>query len=561
MTTPALDSLTAAPSVWFTQLGLHVDGKPFELWPEYAYLLEPYDAMVMPNAPQHLVVSKGAQMGWSIWAILQAIYGAYAIYHSDHIIYYFPTERTVLKFSKSRFGPMLKENEALSGIVGESVNSALLKEIRNIRGTTTYIDFLGMQSKEALKSIPSHHNFYDESDEMSRSSIARSMHRLDNSPYARTTHLSTPSLPNWGVELQYSVSDKRRWLIRCEACNADTCLELEFPECLHRMADGSVIRACVKCGREVHTRNGRWVAEAPSVDLRGYHINQLNHARVTPATILHEYETHTSINGTPIDLPEFHNQRLAQGYLEADACLTREQVLGICGDEPALGMHNGPCCMGVDVKLGQYHYEVGSVTGDNRTRAWKLGIATSLDEIADIARAFHVECCVIDAMPDVNAVKLFCETFPWAWRTFLPDQFGSSAVWNARDWTVKSNRNEAIEAAFNAVLFKRHLLPRADSRTEDLVVKPFCNMAKSTKIDEETGIPKTRWVVLGTKDNDMWMAHVHFMLAATRTAAVRDVRVARAQPAQLDVGYDPLAASDASMQPDTAYDPLGALGL
>jgi hypothetical protein len=549
-------ALSMRPSVYFSNMGLKVDGKPFNL-ADYPYLLEPYDLIVQPDAPQHVCIEKGAQEGWSIWAILTAIYCARFIYLSDHIIYYFPTERLVLGFSKSRFGPMLEENDALSEFVG-GINSALLKSVRNINGSMTFIDFLGMQSKEALKSIPSHHNFYDESDEMADDRVARSRHRLDNSEFARTTTLSTPTLPNWGVDFQFRHTDRRYWLLRCEACNTYTCMEHEWPECLHRMADGTVIRACSKCGNALNRVNGVWVPEAPGEDVAGFRISQLN-SKVDPKVILDEHETGLTTDKKPVDITEFHNQRLARGYVESDAQLSEEQVWDCCGTEPTLARHPGPCAMGVDVKMDQYHYMVGSRTGEHRFRIWKWGIAPTLDAIADIARAFCVERAVIDAMPDLNLVKMFCETFPWAWRTFLPDNFQTSPVWNMQEWVVKANRNEVMEAGFNTVVHRRLVLPRRDANTERVLVKAFTNMAKTTKQDEQTGVPKTRWVVLGAKDNDMWMAWLHFLLAAESVPIISGLgERQRLQPVRED--YDPLELAErASNSGRGDYDPLGGM--
>lgn len=538
MTLPS--TVAALPSVFFSSLGLRVDGDPFCLYPDYAYLIEPYDCYFMEDPPQHLVIEKGAQMGWTVWAVLMAIYGAYAIYNRQ-VIYYFPSERTAGKFSQSRCEPMLNDNARLTEIVGKT-NSTFLKAIRNIRGGVTFLNFLGMNSGEALKGMPGDHLFFDESDEMEDRRIARAKYRLSASRFGRRTYLSTPTLPRFGVDLQFARSDRRYWLIPCEHCNEYTCLEHEFPDCLHRLKDGTVIRACKKCGREIHPRNGEWVAEQPSVvDFRGYRAAQLISARVSPTTILNEYETGIDEDGKDLNWPEFYNQRLARGHVDSDASLSRDQVLECCGTDPKALRAPGPTAIGVDVRKDAYHWIAAHRVGHNRAKVLGYGIAPTQTAIFDIAKQFNVGCLVQDAMPDVNSTKLFCEENAWAWRTFLPDKFTMSTLWDYRAKTVKSSRNDAIEAAFNAVVARRVELPRRDATTESLIVNPFINMAKTTQIDDETGIPTVRWVVLGTKDNDMWMAFVHMWLALSKVSDVMNPGIGGhgATPLQLG-GYDPL---------------------
>lgn len=537
-------AIAALPSVFFSSLNLRVDGDPFCLYPDYAYLVEPYDCYFMEDPPQHLVIEKGAQQGWTVLSVLGAIYGAYAIY-GKQVIYYFPSERSAGKFSQSRCEPMLNENARLTEIVGKT-NSTFLKAIRNVRAGVTFLNFVGMKSAEALKSTPADHLYFDEADEMDDRRIARARHRLDASRFARRTYLSTPTLPHYGIDLQFERSDRRYWLIRCEHCNEHTCLEHEFPDCLHRLKDGTVIRACKQCGREIYPRNGRWVAEQPSIDVaRGYRISQLCSAHVKPVTILNEYETGIDADGKDLDWPEFYNQRLARGHVESDASLSRDQVLECCGDDPKVLRAPGPTAIGVDVRKDMYHWIASHRVGHNRAKVLGYGIAPTQNAIYDIAQAFGVGCLVQDAMPDVNSTKIFCEENSWAWRTFLPDKFSMSTLWDYRAKTVKSSRNDAIEAAFNAVVARRVELPRRDATTETLIVNPFINMAKTTQIDEETGIPTVRWVVLGTKNNDMWMAFVHMWLALSRVSDMASPTIGSrgASPLQLG-GYDPLALVD-----------------
>ena len=64
-----------------------------------------------------------------------------------------------------------------------------------------------------------------------------------------------------------------------EQGGGDTCLELEFPGCLHELPDSRVIRLCQRCrDNEISPRDGQWIALFPdkAKDMVGWRISQLN---------------------------------------------------------------------------------------------------------------------------------------------------------------------------------------------------------------------------------------------------------------------------------------------
>ena len=144
------------------------------------------------------------------------------------------------------------------------------------------------KTSSSLKGIPVDRIVFDEVDEMDPAMIDLALERLSHSKVKEEAYLSTPSIPDFGIDKLYNEADQRVWMISCEHCGAETCLELEFPSCLLELPTGQVIRACKKCQKEIFPRNGHWVAQYPqrSKDLVGWWISQLNSAYVDPGKIL-----------------------------------------------------------------------------------------------------------------------------------------------------------------------------------------------------------------------------------------------------------------------------------
>jgi len=58
------------------------------------------------------------------------------------------------------------------------------------------------------------------------------MERMAHSELKQVLKLSNPTLPDYGINKAFQETDQRYWLLKCEKCNAYTCLEDTFPDCL-----------------------------------------------------------------------------------------------------------------------------------------------------------------------------------------------------------------------------------------------------------------------------------------------------------------------------------------
>jgi hypothetical protein len=461
-----------------SRLNLKVDGVPFDL-KRYPYLIQPYDE-VHPD----VVIKKGAQMGWTVWEILIAIDRALHTYDRSLLIC-FPTRDDVADFSKSRFARLMEQNPSLGKHI-KGTDSANIKAVGKV-----FIYFRGAKSRSQLKSIPCDMVTFDERDEMEESMVELADKRLDGSDFKHRISLSTPSIPDYGVDYEYKHSDRSHWLIKCDGCGKYTCLELEFPSCLKRLED-RVMRVCVHCGHEVHPVHGEWVAMKPAHDRRGYYVSQLNSPTVDPKQILTEWEF---LQQEGRDVTEFYNSRLGLAYADVESALDEGLCLSACKSHVRAQSNKGPCAMGVDIGPKELHWWIVSRPDEKSLRTQNYGKVKTFEELQGLEKKFNVKTTVLDAMAETRSVRAYAAEGNGRWGCWYSD-----------------------------TEFKTQVIPQ------------LCNLARVRQPDPRTGDTTYRWVVRGAKRDHYRHALNYAVLAAQRINVEGTLRRRRSIWGDDDVG-------------------------
>jgi phage terminase large subunit GpA-like protein len=183
-----------------------------------------------------------------------------------------------------------------------------------------------------MKSIPVDMVVFDELDEVSPDAKALAKERLSHSDYRRVIELSNPSIPGYGIDESYLLSDQRHWTLKCQACGKWTALDMSFPTRLgedvreiREREDGTFFRACPACESELDLAMGEWVAQHPGREIHGYRISQLFSSKVDPGEILREYRRTQN--------PErFYTLKIGIPWVDVENKLSPHQVLALCGD-------------------------------------------------------------------------------------------------------------------------------------------------------------------------------------------------------------------------------------
>jgi hypothetical protein len=483
---------SSEPLAKWAQRKVRIDGKPFR-FEGHEYLRAIYD-----DRCPHIVLLKAAQIGGTTWAILKSFH---ACVMGLNVLYLFPTKTDVIEFSKSRVGPLLADNRFLSQEVRET-DTAGLKKLG-----AGFLYLRGMQSTVGIKSIPVDQIVYDELDEATPEAKSLARERLSHSDYKRVIELSNPSLPDYGIDEAYQLSDQRHWTVRCGGCGTWTAPDKAFPKTLGQEVriilereDGTAFLACPKCANELDPEAGEWVADLPDRHTHGYLISQLMSPKVDPAEILHEYRR--------TRFPErFYNLKIGIAWADTANRLDRASVLACCGDTGLQESSRKRCTMGVDTGK-ELHVVISRFvkTGDRLREVIYIGTRYEYAELDDLMKKFNVGCCVIDALPEIHATRDFANRH--AGRVFLnyfQESQRGSYRWDYKEHLVYENRTEALDASRKIVRDRGVVLPRAGKLMQEFA-DHLASDVKRLIEDEDTGAKSFKYIRTGTN---------HFSLAFT----------------------------------------------
>jgi hypothetical protein len=325
-------------------------------------------------------------------------------------------------------------------------------------------------------------------------------------------------MPDWGIDRLFQITDQRFWLLKCPKCREYTDLIATFPECLHTIKGGRVIRACVKCGGELNPSHGEWVAKYPSrTEHRGRQYSQLFSQSKTsePGLILQKFNTTKN-------LTDFYNLKIGIAYVEAQNRLSVKEVLDCCGSHGLSSSSDDLCYMGVDqgnhlhITIAHRHptkfaevINIDVIKGNNSKDANDESGWFVLDEIM---KRFKIGRCVVDAMPNKKFARNFAERHPGrVYMCYYNDNQKGSLKWNDKEYIVQGNRTETLDMSHNEISRCNVVLPRQGIEMVNQFAEHLHNVAKKLFEDEETGSQQYLYFKLG---EDHWRHSWNYLCMA-----------------------------------------------
>jgi hypothetical protein len=445
----------------------------------------------LQSTKKHRVVRKGAQMGFTEIEVLRSLHGLIHGQYPKGILYLFPTNDDVSDFSKARFGPLIQSNPAAIGRYVRSTDSTNIKQIGTgflyLRGArlTTNVEGAKRDSSK-LRSIPVDRVLFDERDLMSDQAIDMALERMSHSSVKEHVEFSTPTVPDFGIDRAYNESNQSVWMIKCDHCGKDTCLEIEFPNCVENNK-----RVCVYCKKEIFSRNGHWVALYPDREVEGLWLSQLNSPYIEPGEILRLYE-----NPPQGNIQEVYNSKLGMAYVSIEDRLSRQRIYACCGREPMPDGMSSQCAMGVDIGK-ELHVVIGQRISKKQCRILKVTTVDSFNALHDLAKRYHVRFAVLDALPETHKVREFAldEEYP-VYLNFYQDTI-SGEQWNDNTGIVKVNRTEICDRSHQ--LFDTVGIVEIPRRCKEVEVyaKQMCNIVKVPRDEPLNGKKVFRYKKLG----------------------------------------------------------------
>jgi hypothetical protein len=373
---------------------------------------------------------KGAQLGVTEICINCAFFALDQM--RKDVLYVLPTQLNATDFSKARFSSALKNSPYLTELFTDT-NTVSLKQAGNCN---LYIR--GSRGDSNLKSIPVSVLILDELDEMDQKQVWLALERLSGRTVKTVWAVSTPTVPNYGVHKLYLTSTQEHFVFPCPCCSRWT--ELIWPDCIELLGESVSDPHChesyLKCkecgGRLEHLAKPEWLGKATwkvssqnaNPDIRGFHINQLYSFTVTPGEIAVAHHRGMANEAACV---EFHNSKIGIPYI-SDAARVTDSMLDNCtgsyvmdDSRPDVG---GRRLITLGIDQGKWSYWtviewfMDRMTSDINVAAFAkvLGHGKFHEDdwwlLDQMMPEWQVQCCVIDADPEITEARRFARRFP-----------------------------------------------------------------------------------------------------------------------------------------------------
>ena len=355
-----------------------------------------------------IVVQKAAQVFVSEYLINAALWVADTGQGGrGNALYVMPTQNQMDDFSQARFDKAIAESPYLQGRLFPPPPGRPGPARQRLKKVGLgYIYFRGADSRRQLTSVDADVVVLDEYDLMGEGVLELAQKRLASSRLGWLRVVSTPRLPEAGINDLLLQSDQRYYFLKCPGCSHSQRLEWE--------ENVDERRGLVVCGRRRCRKPmdlwapGRWEPAAPGNDqVRGYHISRLYSPLANVPQMVYESQA-----TTPAALQAFKNAVLGETFVPPGGQLTLD-VLDRCREDFSLEDYAGqPCAIGVDVGI-RLHVVVREATDwhrrneDAQPRLVFVGELDSFQQIHSLLERFNVERCVIDALPETHLAREF----------------------------------------------------------------------------------------------------------------------------------------------------------
>lgn len=373
-------------------------------------------------------VRKAAQMGFSVAAEIKSLF--MVDQKKTDVLYILPTQGLASDFAKARLDQMVAQSPDLRGMFIGANNVGL-----KTTADHAHIFIRGSVAESGLVSVPVGTAIVDEYDRCNPDAMALVLERLSAHEKKHFFGLSTPTLPNHGIDEQYQQGTQEHFMFHCPCCSKT--IELDWEDsieiCGESATDPDCHRSyfkCSKCGSELpHESKAEWLSKAfwhptaVSHGHRSFHLNQMYGPSITPGELVVAYFKGQVDDASQV---QFTNQKMGLPYLMEGARLT-DEIIDTCLkghriDGPRPQDSSRQIVMGIDVGtfldivIAEYYYvtEPGYEPYLNSISKvlWSGRLAGSDWNGLDALMAeWQVQYACIDIDPEKTAAKAFARRF------------------------------------------------------------------------------------------------------------------------------------------------------
>lgn len=274
---------------------------------------------ILNDRSKSITVIKPAQVGMS------TIFATKLLFYTYHIAmraaYVLPRQKDFSDMVQTRVSPMINNSPVLEAAL-EKPDSVSIKKIGN-----SFIHFLEANTEPRMLDIDM--LIIDETNLCNPENLDLYSARLYASKFKFHHNLSTPTVPNAGVDALIRNTDWQIWNVKCPYCGTwiefdDNWLGL-LKETKHRIYYGA--SCCDKCKdyglSPDDIAKGQWQPRFPDRKLRGYQVVRTMDSTTSAAQLYQMWKTSRVERN-------FYTSALGLPYVADSSSLTRESILDKC---------------------------------------------------------------------------------------------------------------------------------------------------------------------------------------------------------------------------------------
>lgn len=465
-----------------------------------------------------VTIIKSTQSGLSEYLIGRALYNAIS---DRNVLYILPTDNLKARFVNARFDKTIHASPFYRDKVRDT-NSVTLKGFNN-----GVINFIGSNSASNFAEFVAHDVIIDELDLCNQGNLAMAVERQSSIPAADRTLLkiSNPTIQGYGIDYEYTKTDKKQWMIKCE-CGQWFTPDF-FKNIVEEVSDGDYVLRdrewdynsprdidliCQSCNRAIDRfAPGQWVAAARS-EVSGYRISKLFSTQVAVKELVERFNDGQSNDAK---MQRFYNGDLGEAYTAAGAKLTGEMITAAIREYNPKAGTAAPCVIGIDVGSMMNVIIAELAPEESRTvaRVIFIGEVRDENEVIDLFRRFNIKCGVIDSRPEMRMSRRLAATLPGLFMgEYLTDNPRDMINIDARSF--KTDRTTSMDGVKEAVLLQSVAFPRNAASVPGFMDQ----MIAPTRvwIADKDSVTEGRYIWTEGNQADHYFHAVNYMLMAKK---------------------------------------------
>lgn len=377
----------------------------------YSFKDHEYQEVVLRDTSQEVVVKKPSQVGLSETSARLAL-ALCAVLRHYTVAYTLPTAGFAATFMRTRIDPIIQNSPYLAALIHTATDNSEVKHLGD-----SFLFLKGAQSSNAPISVPCDHLIHDEVDFSDPEVLSQYQSRLTHSKYKKKTKLSTPTLPDRGIDKEFKRSRRHFNLIKCNHCNhwfmPDYFAHVRMPGYsddlrlitktnLHKYDYRSAAVHCPQCGGKpsLQPEHREWVRENTDENhvAAGYQVTPFDAPNIISAGYLIEASTQYK------RYIDFINFGLGLAAEDKEATLTDGDMENCLVPAQALGY--GGYVMGLDMGL-LCHCKIGFCTHDGFliiVHSEIIPVHKVRIRRKELAVEYRVRMTVVDSQPYTETV-------------------------------------------------------------------------------------------------------------------------------------------------------------